>query len=57
VKPSYSWYLATGGGRETVWQVVGEYPWDGEEEPGEWVALEHHLIFGESWWCEVHDSS
>jgi SRSO17 transposase len=40
VKPSYSWYLATGGGRETVWQVVGEYPWDGEEEPGEWVALE-----------------
>jgi SRSO17 transposase len=41
VKPSYSWYLATGGGRETVWQVVGEYPWDGEEEPGEWVALEH----------------
>jgi hypothetical protein len=46
VKPSYSWYLATGGGRETLEQMVGEYPWDGEEEPGEWVALEHSFRDG-----------
>lgn len=26
VKPSYSWYLATGGGRETVREVVEGYP-------------------------------
>jgi hypothetical protein len=53
VKPSYSWYLATGGGRETLEQVVGEYPWDGEEEPGEWVALEHSFRDGhvETWWA------
>ena len=52
VKPSYSWYLATGGGRETLEQMVGEYPWDGEEEPGEWVALEHSFRDGhtERWW-------
>src|SRR5215217_5548850 len=52
VKPSYSWYLATGGGRETLEQVVGEYPWDGEE-PGEWVALEHSFRDGrtERWWA------
>jgi hypothetical protein len=46
VKPSYGWYLATGGGRETLEQVVGEYPWDGEEEPGEWVTLEHSFRDG-----------
>jgi hypothetical protein len=53
VKPSYSWYLATGGGRETLERVVGEYPWDGEEEPGEWVALEHSFRDGhtERWWA------
>lgn len=53
VKPSYSWYLATGGGRETLEQVVGEYPWDGEQEPGEWVALEHSFRDGhtERWWA------
>ena len=53
VKPSYSWYLATGGGRETLEQVVGEYPWDGEEESGEWVALEHSFRDGhtERWWA------
>lgn len=53
VKPSHGWYLATGGGRETVRQVVGEYPWDGEEEPGEWVALEHSFRDGhtERWWA------
>ena len=53
VKPSCSWYLATGGGRETVRQVLGEYPWDEEEEPGEWVALEHSFRDGhtERWWA------
>jgi hypothetical protein len=53
VKPSYSWYLATGGGRETVKQVVEEYPWDGEDEPGEWVALERSFRDGhsETWWA------
>ena len=53
VKPSYSWYLPTGGGRETVRQVVEEYPWDGEDEPGEWVALEHSFRDGhvETWWA------
>jgi hypothetical protein len=53
VKPSCSWYLATGGGRETVRQVLGEYPWDEEEEPGEWVALEHSFCDGhtERWWA------
>jgi hypothetical protein len=53
VKPSYGWYLATGGGRETVEQVVGKYPWEGEEEPGEWVALEHLFRDGhiERWWA------
>jgi SRSO17 transposase len=53
VKSSYSWYLATGGGRETVEQVVGKHPWDGEEEPGEWVALEHSYRDGHSerWWA------
>jgi SRSO17 transposase len=53
VKPSCSWYLATGGGRETARQVVGEYPWEGEEEPGEWVALEHSFRDGhtERWWA------
>jgi SRSO17 transposase len=53
VKPSYSWYLATGGGRETVRQVVEEYPWDGEDEPGEWVALERSFRDGhtETWWA------
>ena len=53
VKPSYSWYLATGGGRETVRQVVEEYPWEGEDEPGEWVALEHSFRDGhvETWWA------
>jgi hypothetical protein len=52
-KPSYGWYLPTGGGRETLEQVVGEYPWDGEEEPGEWVALEHSFRDGhtERWWA------
>ena len=53
VKPSHSWYLATGDGRQTVEQVVGEYPWEGEEEPGEWVALEHSFRDGhtERWWA------
>lgn len=53
VKPSYSWYLATGGGRETVRQVVEGHPWDGEDEPGEWVALEHSFRDGhtETWWA------
>jgi len=53
VKPSFGWYLATGGGRETVRQVVEEYPWDGEEEPGEWVALKHSFRDGhtERWWA------
>lgn len=53
VKPSYSWYLATGGGRETVRQVVEEHPWDGENDPGEWVALEHSFRDGhtERWWA------
>lgn len=29
VKPSYGWYLPTGGGREKVRDAVGEYPWEG----------------------------
>jgi hypothetical protein len=53
VKPSYGWYLATGGGRETVRQVIEEYPCDGEDDPGEWVALERSFRDGhsETWWA------
>jgi hypothetical protein len=53
VKPSCSWYLSTGGGRETVRQVVEEYPWDGEAQPGAWIALEHSFRDGhtERWWA------
>lgn len=53
VKPSYSWYLATGGGRETVREVVERYPWDGEDEPGEWGPLKHSFRDGhtETWWA------
>jgi SRSO17 transposase len=29
VKPSYGWYLPTGGGREKVRDAVWEYPWEG----------------------------
>jgi hypothetical protein len=53
VKPSYSWYLPTGGGREKVRDAVGEYPWEGEDDPGEWIALEHSFRDGhvETWWA------
>ena len=53
VKPSYSWYLATGGGRETVRQVSKEANWNGEDDPGEWVALERSFRDGhvERWWA------
>jgi hypothetical protein len=53
VKPSYSWYLATGGGRETVRQVVEEHSWDGEDDPGQWVTLERSFRDGhsETWWA------
>jgi hypothetical protein len=53
VKPSHGWYLVTGGGRETVRQVIEEYTWDGEDDPGEWVALERSFRDGhsETWWA------
>jgi SRSO17 transposase len=53
VKPSYSWYLPTGGGREKVRDALGEYPWEGEDSPGEWIALEHSFRDGhvQTWWA------
>ncbi len=37
VKPSYSWYLPTGGGRQTVRQLARGAGWNGEDDSGEWV--------------------
>jgi hypothetical protein len=53
VKPSYSWYLPSGGGRQTVQQLAREATWDGEQDPGEWVALQRSFRDGhtESWWA------
>jgi hypothetical protein len=36
-----------------VRQVVEEYSWDGEAEPGAWIALEHSFRDGhtERWWA------
>lgn len=53
VKPSYSWYSPTGGGRQTVRQLTQEASWNGEGDPGEWVALERFFGDGrtETWWA------
>lgn len=53
VKPSFSWYLPTGGGRLTAQQLARGAGWDGEEEPGEWVALKRSFRDGhaERWWA------
>ena len=53
VKPSYGWYLPTGGGREKVRDALEEYPWEGEDSPGEWIALEDSFRDGhvETWWA------
>jgi SRSO17 transposase len=39
VKPSYGWYSPTGGGRQTVRELARGAGWNGEDSPGEWVAL------------------
>ena len=53
VKPSYSWYLPTGGGHQTVQELAREAGWDGEGSPGEWVALKRSFRDGhaERWWA------
>jgi DDE superfamily endonuclease len=53
VKPSYSWYLPGGGGRQTVQQVTRQATWNGEQDPGEWVALERTFRDGHTkrWWA------
>lgn len=53
VKPSYSWYRPTGGERQTVQQLTQEASWNGEDDPGEWVALERFFRDGrtERWWA------
>jgi SRSO17 transposase len=39
VKPSYGWYSPTGGGRQTGQELARGAGWNGEDSPGEWVAL------------------
>jgi len=53
VKPSYGWYLPTGGARQTVEQLAREAIWNGEDSPGEWVALRRSFRDGhtEKWWA------
>jgi hypothetical protein len=53
VKPSYSWYLPTGGGHQTVQELAREAGWDGEDSPGEWIALKRSFRDGhaERWWA------
>jgi DDE superfamily endonuclease len=53
LKPSYSWYLPTGGARQTVQELAREAGWDGEDSPGEWVALKRSFRDGhaERWWA------
>jgi len=53
VKPSYGWYFPTGGARQTVQQLAREAIWNGEEDPGEWVALRRSFRDGhtERWWA------
>ena len=53
MKPSFGWYVPTGGGRQTVREVAQEASWNGEQEPGEWVALERSFRDGhtERWWA------
>jgi hypothetical protein len=53
LKPSYSWYLPTGGGHQTVQELAREADWDGEDSPGEWVALKRSFRDGhaERWWA------
>lgn len=53
VKPSHGWYLPTGGARQTVEQLAREAIWNGEDSPGEWVALRRSFRDGhtEKWWA------
>jgi hypothetical protein len=53
VKPSYGWYLPTGGGRQTVQKLAQGAGWNGEDSPGEWVALKRSFRDGhtERWWA------
>jgi len=52
IKPSYSWYHPIGepGSVEEVAQI---YPWNGEDDPGEWVKLERTFRDGHTkqWWA------
>jgi len=54
VKPSYFCYTPyLPAGRETIQQRVQQARWNGEDDPGEWVALEHRFRDGhtEDWWA------
>jgi hypothetical protein len=53
VKASYGWYPPTGGGRQTVRELAREAGWNGEDSPGEWVALKRSFRDGhtERWWA------
>jgi hypothetical protein len=53
VKPSYGWYVPTGGGRQTVRELAQGAGWNGKDSPGEWVALERSFRDGhtERWWA------
>jgi hypothetical protein len=53
VKPSYGWYLPTGGGRHTLQQLARGAGWNGEDDPREWVALRCTFRDGhtERWWA------
>jgi len=52
IKPSYSWHHPIGepGSVEEVAQI---YPWNGEDDPGEWVKLERTFRDGHTkqWWA------
>ena len=53
VKSSYGWHLPTGDGRQTVQQLAQQATWNGEDDPGEWVALRRSFRDGhtERWWA------
>ena len=53
VKPSYSWFLPSGGGRQSVQQPAREANWYGEDDPGEWVAIRLTFRDGhtKTWWA------
>ncbi len=51
LKPSYAWYRPVGE-PGSVEEVARAAPWEGPEEPGEWVKLERTFRDGhaEDWW-------